>query len=41
MQTALSAILNGNGYIKAQFKTPKEKIQSIQNPESKKYIKMD
>ena len=35
------ALLNGNGYIKATFKTPKEKLQSIQNPESKQYLKIE
>jgi len=35
------ALLNGNGYVKASFKTPKEKLQSIQNPESKSYLKIE
>ena len=35
------ALLNGNGYIKATFKTPKEKLQNIQNPESKSYLKIE
>lgn len=41
MQAIHSAILNGNGFIKAQFKTPKEKLSAIKNPESKQYYKID
>lgn len=41
MDTIHVALLNGNGYIKATFKTPKEKLQSIQNPESKAYLKIE
>lgn len=36
-----SAILNGNWYIKATFKTPKEKLAAIMNPESKNYAKIE
>jgi hypothetical protein len=38
MTAAQTAMLNGNGYVKAQFRTAKEKINSIMNPESRKYI---
>lgn len=41
MEAIFSALLNGNGYLKATFTTPKERLQSIQNPESKKYIKIE
>lgn len=35
-----SALLNGNGYVKAKFMTPKERLNSIKNPDSKEYIKI-
>ena len=40
MTAAQTAILNWNWYIKSQFKTPKEKLESIMNPESRKYAKI-
>lgn len=41
MDAVQCALLNGNWYIKATFKTPKEKLASIQNPESKSYMKIE
>ena len=41
MDTIQCALLNGNWYIKATFKTPREKLASIQNPDSKKYMKIE
>lgn len=40
LDSAASGILNGNGYCKATFRTPKERLASIQNIDSKKYIRM-
>ena len=40
MDVLLSAILNWNWYLKSQFKTPKERIANIKDPEIKKYVKM-
>lgn len=36
-----SALLNGNGYLKAKFTTPKERMESIKNPDSREYIKIE
>lgn len=36
-----SALLNGNGYLKAKFTTPKERMESIRNPDSREYIKIE
>lgn len=41
MEAIHSALLNGNWYIKASFKTPKEKLASIKNPDSKQYVKIE
>lgn len=41
MDAITVALLNGNWYIKSSFKTPKEKLQNIQNPESKQYLKIE
>lgn len=41
MDAVHSAILNGNGYIKASFKTPNEKLDAIKNPDNQSYYKID
>lgn len=40
MDAIQSATLNWNWYIKAQFKTPKEKLAAIKDPDVKKYAKI-
>lgn len=40
MDVLNSAILNGNGYLKSQFKTPKERSNNIKDPDVKKYSKI-
>lgn len=37
---ASSAFLNGNGFCKASFSTPKEKLENIKNPETREYVKI-
>lgn len=38
---ASSALLNGNGYAKASFNTPEERLKNIQNPDSKEVIRIE
>lgn len=40
-KVAGSAILNGNGFVKASFNTPEERKKTIMNPETREIIRFD